>query len=146
MKRVVLLEANITARMAPGQDWEVLPLGLSITWAWSLPTRSAGVSMTPSSKDRSSGRRRYRVGAAGHKSSRVIQGNQVGETRGQARAFSLRKARPSRLEPGGGCLSTPEHSPSTQARLRDGEGGCPDLLLGVEGMSPLSRGADCGLR
>lgn len=72
MKRVVLLEANITARMAPGQDWEVLPLGLSITWAWSLPTRSAGVSMTPSSKDRSSGRRRYRVGAAGHKSSRVI--------------------------------------------------------------------------
>lgn len=72
VKRVVLLEANITARMAPGQDWEVLPLGLSITWAWSLPTRSAGVSMTPSSKDRSSGRRRYRVGAAGHKSSRVI--------------------------------------------------------------------------
>ena len=77
-----------------------------------------------------------------------VNPGEPGGERPEARpgTLALRMTFLSRLEPAEGCLRTYQHSPFHQARLRDGEGGCPDTLPGVEGIKPLSRGAKCELR
>lgn len=71
----------------------------------------------PALKGQPAGRRRCRVGAAGHRPPKVVLGSQVGETRHQAENLSLRKTFLSSLEPDGGCLSSPQRSVSTVLHL-----------------------------